>query len=532
MSVDEGPAAAAGERRDAQQGAWLEVWQNRFAGVCDEMGGALRRAAYSPNIKEREDFSCALFASNGELVAQAEHIPVHLGSMGTAVAAALAAYPEIEPGDQVLVNDPFQGGTHLNDITFVASLQDDDGNLLGYVANRAHHADVGGATPGSLSAEALDAIAEGLTIPPVRAVRAGEWDVDIRRLLLANTRTPLEREGDLDAQWGANRLAALRVKEVTRRAGTAETPAAMRALCDHGERRLRAVLPPEDCGPFRAEDWLEPVDGDLVAIRVAVYFNENGMTADFSGSGKAQRGTPSAVEAVTRACVEFVARSVFDPALPQNGGISRLLRVIAPVGSVVGAQFPTPVGAGNVEVSQRVVDVLLSALAEAFPGQIPAASQGTMNNVLIGGQGPGNVPFVYYETIAGGQGARPGQAGQSGIHTGMTNTANTPVEALEGEFPLRVLSYKLREGTGGAGQWAGGDGVERAIEVLAPVTLSLLCERRRVAPGGRAGGEDGRCGEDFLVRSGREECVPSKGVFALKSGDIVIIRTPGGGGLG
>jgi len=519
---------------DAAAAARLEIWQQRLAGVCDEMGGALRRAAYSPNIKEREDFSCALFAADGELVAQAEHIPVHLGSMAASVRAALAAFGDLAPGDQVVVNDPFRGGTHLNDVTFVAAVADASGRILGYTANRAHHADVGGSVPGSLSVSALDAVAEGLTIPPVRAVRDGEWDPDVRALILANTRTPVERAGDLDAQRGANRIAERRVVELAERFGTDAFEQATEEIRHHGERRLRAALASVvDRGPLVFEDHLEAADGTLEPVRVSVTIEDGGLTADFAGSARARPGVPSAVEAVTRACLEFVVRCCVGGDIPRNGGVSRLLHVRAPQGSVVAATAPTPVGAGNVEASQRIADVLFGALAPAFPDRVGAASQGTMNNVLIGGADPDQ--FVFYETVGGGQGGRPGAAGQSGIHTGMTNTANTPIEAIESEFPLRVLRYRLRRGSGGRGVHHGGEGIERDLEVLCDVTVSLVTERRVLAPWGLAGGEPGAVGENWLLPGGDEslaERLPDKCTIQLKAGDVLRMLTPGGGGWG
>lgn len=522
---------------DASAAAALQIWQQRFAGVCDEMGGALQRGAYSPNIKERADLSCAIFSPEGELVAQAEHIPVHLGSMAASVAAALAAHPDLAPGDQVVVNDPFRGGTHLNDITFVAAVSSDDGTPLGYVANRAHHADVGGAVPGSLSVDAIDAVAEGLTIPPVRAVRAERWDDDVRSILLANTRTPIERAGDFDAQLGANRIGARRLAELAGRHGSEAVVSASARLRDHGERRLGAALASahERCGGvLEFEDHLAGTRGDQVPVRVRVTLTPDRLVADFTGTGAARRGVPSAVEAVTRACLEFVVRCCVGGDVPRNGGVSRLLHLVAPPGTVVAARPPIPVGAGNVEASQRIADVLLGALAPAFPDRIGAASQGTMNNLLVGGDGAEG-PFVYYETMGGGQGGRPGAPGQSGIHTGMTNTKNTPIEALEAEYPLRVLRYGLRHGSGGAGVHPGGEGIERDLQVLADATVSLITERRGSQPWGLAGGGPGAVGENWLLPGGdeaRAERLPDKCTIQLEAGDVLRMLTPGGGGWG
>ncbi|MCC7078222.1 MAG: hydantoinase B/oxoprolinase family protein [Acidimicrobiia bacterium] len=529
--------------------AALAVWQNRLAGICGEMGAALRRAAYSPNIKEREDFSCAVFDASGELVAQAEHIPVHLGSMPAAVRAALDSAGPLGPGDQVILNDPFSGGTHLNDITFVQAVHDDAGACLGHVANRAHHADVGGVAAGSLSLDAVDTVAEGLCLPPVLAIRRGEWVGDLRRVILANTRTPVERGGDLDAQWGANRTGAGRLAELGRRFGSDAVARAMAAVNDYGERRMRAALGEVGAVTERSfADVLEGVGGETARIEVRVAVSEGRLRADFAGTSPARRGLPCTVATVTRACVEYAARAMTDPDVPRNGGASRCLDLVVPPGSVVAALPPTPVGAGNVETSQRIADVLLGALAPIFPARACAASQGTMNNILIGGlrHAPGTTegerwdvagedPFVYYETLGGGQGGRPGRAGGSGIHTHMTNTKNTPIEALERAFPLRVLRYRLRRGSGGAGWAPGGEGIERDLQVLEDATVSLITERRVSQPWGLAGGGPGAVGENWLLPDGdesRAECLPDKCTIQLKAGDVLRMLTPGGGGWG
>ncbi|MFP6664450.1 MAG: hydantoinase B/oxoprolinase family protein [Deltaproteobacteria bacterium] len=521
---------------DARAAAAIGIWQSRFSGVCDEMGAALRRAAYSPNVKEREDYSCALFAADGELIGQAEHIPVHLGSMAASVRSAIEAFGDLAEGDQVLVNDPFCGGTHLNDITFVAAVRGQDGALLGYVANRAHHADVGGSVPGSLSATAVDSVAEGLCLPPIRAVRGGAWDGDIRALLLANTRTPEERAGDLDAQWGANRLGARRLGELAAKHGRESLAWAMRLVCDYAEQAMRVELHAASKGlaaELSCEDFLEAADGSLVPIRVVVRIDEGGMEADFRGTGRARPGVPSGVRAVTQACLEFAARSITSGDIPRNGGAARVLRLRTEPGSVVDARAPVPVGAGNVEASQRIADVLLAALAPAFPTRIGAASQGTMNNLLIGSvPGPGQ-PFVYYETIGGGQGGRPGQAGQSGIHTGMTNTANTPIEALEHAYPLRVEAYRLRSGSGGAGEHPGGEGIERIVRLLEDSQVTLLAGRRAMGPRGLAGGAAGAPGEDRIrTPEGVERVWQPLSTQQLPAGTQLVLRTPGGGGYG
>jgi N-methylhydantoinase B len=514
----------------------IGVWQSRFSGICDEIGAALKRAAYSPNVKEREDFSCALFTPAGELVGQAEHIPVHLGSMAASVVAAIGAFSDLHPGDQVVVNDPFHGGTHLNDITFVAPVHDGDGRLLGYVANRAHHADVGGSVPGSLSADAVDSVAEGLALPPVRAVRGGCWEPDIRRILLANTRTPDERAGDLDAQWGANRMGAARIVALVDRHGLDAVTDAMQKVCDHAERCMQSELAAAFSGisdPLVAEDFLEAATGDPVRVQVEVRWEPRGLVADFRGSGAARPGVPSAVRAVTRACLEFAARTITSADVPRNGGASRLLHLETEPGSVVDALAPMPVGVGNVEASQRIADVLLAALGQGFPDRVGAGSQGTMNNLLIGSVPGSSRNFVYYETIGGGQGGRPEQAGQNGIHTGMTNTANTPVEALEHAFPITVEAYRLRSGSGGAGAFPGGEGIERTLRLEAESQVTLLAGRRATGAPGMAGGAPGAPGlDEYCLPGGSPQIFPPLSTRRLPAGTRVIVRTPGGGGRG
>ena len=480
--------------------AALQVLIARLSGVAAEMGAVLQRAAFSPNIKERADCSAAVFDPSGQMLAQAEHIPVHLGSMPASVAAVIARFDgagdPLAPGEQAVVNDPYEGGTHLNDVTVVAPCHV-DGRLVGWVANRAHHADLGGAAPGSLPADATDIAQEGLRIPPVRLTR------EVRVLIVASSRTPGERAGDLDAQLGANvvgvaRLAALdgspfgrgarlrraSVRRGTRRVGRRRVDGRRRHGLDRPASRSAAP-------GGRSAAGSRPT-GDRVVF-------------DFTGTDPQSTGNVNAVEAVTVSCVAFALRSALDPSLPANAGAMRPISVIAPEGTLVAARFPAAVGAGNVEVSQRIADVCLRALAGALPERVGAASQGTMNNVLIGGRHVGGEPWVYYETVAGGQGGRPpGRPGMSGVHTGMTNTRNTPVEALERAFPLRVRRQRLRRRSGGAGAAPGGDGLERDLEVLVDVTVSLITERRASPPWGLAGGAPGAVGENWLLPRGDE----------------------------
>ncbi|MDH3731325.1 MAG: hydantoinase B/oxoprolinase family protein [Acidimicrobiia bacterium] len=504
----------------------LSIAGSRLAGIADEMGSVLRRTAYSPNIKERMDCSAAVFTPSGEMLAQAEHIPVHLGSMPASVAAVLERYgSDLEAGLQFAVNDPFAGGTHLNDLTLVRAVQV-DGELVGWVANRAHHADVGGDAPGSMPADATTVDQEGIRISPMIAVRAGRWDPAFSEPFLAATRTPQERAGDLAAQLGANEAGALRLGALVRAAGTDNHRALTEDLLAYGERRMDSALRQLPDGTYRFTDHMEWHDHDL-PIKVAVTIEAGSLVADFDGSNDQIVGNINAVEAVTRSCLYYAVRVATDPTIPANGGCYRNLELRTPAASLVSAAFPVAVAAGNVETSQRIADVLLGALAQAAPDRVPAASQGTMNNVLIGSD-----EFAYYETVAGGQGARPTKDGQSGIHTGMTNTKNTPIESLAAHYPFRVTAYRLRRGSGGEGRYRGGDGIEREIEFDAPATLSLMGERRRLAPWGLNGGGPGAVGEDWLVRDGKAEQLPGKCTVEVHPGDRLRVLTPGGGGWG
>jgi N-methylhydantoinase B len=503
----------------------LEVARNEFASVADEMGAVLRRTAYSPNIKERADCSAAVFVPDGEMLAQAEHIPVHLGSMPASVVAVLEN-ADPEPGYQYAVNDPFHGGTHLNDLTLVRPVHV-GGELVGWVANRAHHADVGGEAPGSMPAHATTIHQEGHVVAPVAAVRDGEWLDNFVEPFLAATRTPAERLGDLSAQLGANEVGARRLAALADREGIAAHFRVTEALLAYGARRMGAAIAALPDGAYPFEDVMEWQEG-VLPIAVTVTIDGDELQADFAGTADQIEGNINAVEAVTRSCLYYAVRVATDPTIPANGGCYRSLSLSVPPGSLVNAQPPAAVAAGNVETSQRIADVLLGALAQAAPDRVPAASQGTMNNVLIGSD-----DFAYYETLAGGQGGRPARPGQSGIHTGMTNTKNTPIEALETHYPFRVLRNELRRGSGGPGRYPGGEGIEREIEFLVAATVSLMGERRVVAPWGLAGGGPGACGEDWVIRAGGiPERVPGKTTFEVDPGDRLLVRTPGGGGWG
>ena len=512
--------------RSSLSPAALQVLISGLTGVADEMGAVLRRSAFSPNIKERADCSAALFTADGDLLVQAEHIPVHLGSMPASVAAAIDAFGDgLEPGQQVVLNDPFAGGTHLNDLTLVAPCHV-DGRLVGWAANRAHHADVGGMAPGSIPPEATEVYQEGLRIPPVLLTP------EVESVLAANSRTSDERKGDLDAQRGANLVGTARL------AAFADAP--LDEVVGYGERRMRAALSDIDPGEWRFEDRLDSsgpgADQQRPArLVVTLTIGDGTATFDFTGTDAQRPGNVNAVEAVTASAVAFALRSATDPTIPANGGAMRPVTVVAPAGSIVAATPPAAVGAGNVEVSQRVADVCLGALAAALPGRLGAAGQGTMNNLLVGGPiGPAG-PWVYYETVAGGQGGRPWGAGMSGVHTGMTNTRNTPVEALERAYPMRVLRYRLRRGSGGAGRHPGGEGIERDLMVLEDATVSLVTERRVSRPWGLECGQPGAPGENWLLPGGEEasaERLPDKCTVRLRAGDVLRMLTPGGGGCG
>ena len=503
--------------------AALAVLLARLSGIAEEMLSVLRRAASSPNIKERVDCSTALFSARGELLAQSESIPVHLGSMPASVRAVIDEVgPDgLAPGESAIVNDPYLGGTHLNDVTVVQPVHV-EGRLVGWVANRAHHADVGGSVPGSIGAEATHIDDEGIRLPPTRLTD------DVRATFLAASRTPVERAGDLDAQVGANHLGADRLAELVSEGWRIDEALA------YGERRMRAALAELPDGSWDAEDVLDSVGAGLGPGRIAVRVTIDGssLAVDFTGTDAQSPGNVNAVRAVTESSVAFALRSATDPTIPANGGALRPLTIVTPRSSLVDATYPAAVGAGNVEVSQRVADVCLLALAAVAPERVGAASQGTMNNVLIGGAAGG---WVYYETIAGGQGGRPSGPGMSGVHTGMTNTRNTPVEALERAYPVRVLRYRLRRGSGGDGRTPGGDGIERDLEVLEDCTVSLITERRIHPPWGLAGGAPGAVGEDWLLPGGdegRAQRLPEKCTVELRAGDVLRVLTPGGGGFG
>lgn len=537
----------------------LEIYRALYTSVAEEMGIALRRTAFSPNIKERRDYSCAVFDREGRVVAQGDHMPVHLGSMPMAVAAALRAIT-LRPGDVVALNDPFAGGTHLPDVTLVAGVYGEGLGVGGrgvgkkrrasstllhppppltpplfYVANRAHHADIGGASPGSMGL-ATDIYGEGLRIPPVRLVRGGLIDEEMMRLLLANVRGAAERRADFEAQLGSLQTGTTRLLEIVGRRGAREAAEYAAHLIAYSARLMRRAIGEIPDGEYTAEDALDDdgIHRGAVRIRVRLRIKNERAEVDFSGSAPQVSGAINAVEAITVSAVSYVFRCLVGGDVPASAGLMEPIEVFAPLGTVVNATPPASVAGGNVETSQRIVDVLLKALHQALPRRIPAASQGTMNNLTIGGIDPGNNgEFAYYETVAGGMGARASMDGMTAVHTHMTNSLNTPVEALEYAYPLRVRAYRIRKNSGGRGKQKGGDGVVREIETLVPARMSLLSDRRRLAPYGLCGGEDGKRGRDRILHPrGRQQAIRSKGSWQLEAGMRVRIETPGGGGYG
>ncbi|MBI5505554.1 MAG: hydantoinase B/oxoprolinase family protein [Deltaproteobacteria bacterium] len=514
----------------------LELFANRLIGVADEMGVVLQAAGFSPNIKERRDFSCALFDPRGAMVAHAAHIPVHLGSTPLSVRAALERTRMVS-GDIVILNDPYAGGTHLPDVTLVAPVFLPSGRqAVALVADRAHHADIGGASPGSM-ALATDVHQEGFRIPPVHLCRGGAFVRDTLELFLANTRVREERLGDLDAQVAALRAGAARVQDLVSRFGAKALARAMQELQDYSTRLVRAFVRELPAGEWKAEDVLDD-DGTGtadIAIRVTIRRRATRLEIDFEGSSAQVRGPLNANLAITTSAVFYVIACLAGRRVPANSGMMAPVRIRAPKGSIVNCEFPAAVAGGNVETSQRIVDVLLRAFAQALPDKVPAASCGTMTNVALGGFDPlRGRHFSYYETVGGGAGAGPVRPGASALQTHMTNTWNTPIETLEAYYPLRVRKYAVRRLSGGPGKHAGGDGIEREIEVLTETQLTLLAERREHGPYGLAGGAEGKPGRDQLTRDGSDVAIhiPAKASLTLAPGDRVNVATPGGGGWG
>ena len=523
----------------------LEIFKNLFVSVAEEMGVTLCRTGFSPNIKERLDYSCALYDRHGQTIAQGDHLPVHLGAMPLSVEAAIA-HVDMQPGDIVILNDPFRGGTHLPDITlvspvFLAGAETGDKPAF-FVANRAHHSDVGGMSPGSMPL-AREIFQEGLIIPPIRLVKGrdgtGQPDPEVLAFILANVRTPEEREGDLTAQIAANHVGEARLSHMVQRYGLEKIEHYAAATQDYAERVLRATISAIPDGRYTFADALDN-DGFSdapVRIQCSIFIDGNHATVDFTGSDPQTSGGVNANLAITLSATLYCFRCLVEQDVLYNDGIRRAVTVIAPAGSVVNARYPSAVAGGNVECSQRITDVVLGALAQALPDRIPAASQGTMNNVTFGGTNAQGQPFAYYETAGGGMGGRNGLAGLSGVHTHMSNTRNTPIEALEQALPLRITTYALRPGSGGAGQFPGGDGLVREYEFLVPASATLLTDRREScpygAPPGAQAGSPGSPGRNTLRHAdGVVERLPAKVRLEVAPGERLRIETPGGGGFG
>ena len=534
--------------------AEIAVIGHALHSVAVEMGAALRRTAFSPNIKERRDYSSAVFSAEGDLIAMGDDMPVHLGSMPMSVAAVLADL-RLAPGDVAILNDPYRGGTHLPDITMVAPVFL-PGRMRAafYVANRAHHADVGGMYPGSMG-PCREIAQEGIRIPPVKLIHAGKMDTQLLATILANVRTPKEREGDLTAQLGACRIGATRMLELVERFTHARLLHGVSAMLSGSERLMRIVLAALPAGEFQAEDFLDD-DGVIagpirIRVKITIDSKRHRAIVDFAGTDPQVPGSINAVYAITWSAVFYVFRCLLPPGAIATAGLMRLIEVVAPEGSIVNAHPPAAVAGGNVETSQRIVDTLLRALAPALPERIPAASSGTMNNLTIGGIDPrSRQPFTYYETIAGGHGASPQGHGASGHHAHMTNSLNTPVEALEYAYPFRMIRYAIRQNSGGAGKHRGGDGLLREIELLSDAQVTVLADRRKTQPWGLAGGHAGARGQTIISASKNrpeeigaeesspeeteteEQTLPGKCTRELKAGTRIRIESPGGGAWG
>jgi len=511
----------------------LELFRHLFVSIAEEMGVVLRRTSYSANIKERRDYSCAVYDAQGETVAMGDHMPVHLGAMPLSVRAAMDAFT-LGPGDIALLNDPFRGGTHLPDLTVVAPVFIDDSSRPSfYLANRAHHSDVGGMSPGSMPL-AREIYQEGIRIPPILIQRAGKMDRPLLDLILANVRTPVEREGDLRAQLMSLRRGEARLHELVAKYGHARVRSNMRDLKNYSERMMRAAIRELPPGIYQFEDCLDNdgITAEPVRIRVKITIAKYSATVDFTGSDPQALGSVNANYAVSIAATMYVFRCLIREEVPFTAGSLRPIHVIAPEGTVVNARLPAAMAAGNVETSQRITDVVLGALAKAAPDRIPAASSGTMNNLSFGGLDQTGKAFAYYETIAGGMGASLAGEGYSATHTHMTNSWNTPIEAFEHQYPLRVETYCIRPNSGGAGRHKGGDGIVREYHFLTPAEVTILSDRRERGPYGLSGGDSGEPGRNSLLRAGKTISIPAKARFEVRADDCVRIETPGGGGFG
>jgi N-methylhydantoinase B len=514
----------------------LEVLRNAFQSAAEEMGVTLTRTALSPNIKDRRDCSTAIYTPGGELVAQAEHIPLHLGLMPAVVKKVLEFYPagEMSPGDAFISNDPYVSGSHLPDVCIILPVFAGD-SLLAIVANLAHHVDVGGATPGSMSTTATEIFQEGIRIPPVRLGRGGQLNRDLLAVLAHNVRTAEEFRGDIQAQLSANVVGAQRVEKLARKFGVEKLQFYMREIIDYAERRFRAALREIPAGTYRFSDFLEGdgLGGELIEIVAAVRVGDGGVTVDFTGTSPQVRGPVNATRGVTLACVYFAVKAVADPDLPSSEGIARVIEVVTPPGTLVNPRFPAPVAHANINTAQRIADVVLGALAQATPHRVTAAGTGSMSNFTIGGKGSRQCYYSYVETYGGGQGAKDGQDGMDGVHVNMTNTLNTPVEVIEMNYPLLVERYGLIPDSGGPGESRGGTGLIREITVLEDATVSVSTERKAIRPWGLAGGRPGG-GSRCLVKvgGGAGEEMPPKFTREVAGGTTIVLETAGGGGFG
>jgi len=515
----------------------FEVIKNALGYAAEEMGIAVRNAAYSPNIKERLDHSCALFDRAGRLIAQAEHIPVHLGSLPWGLRRTLEIIERQPEGmrerEMWVVNDPYVAGTHLNDVTLVRPIFYAK-RLVAYAANKAHHADVGGAVPGSMPVDAADLYGEGLIVPPMRLVRDDAVCDEVVELFRANSRTPEARSGDLRAQIAGNYTGERRIRELCDRYGVEIFEAASARALDESESRMRAALRALGDGIFEAADDLEDPDGKpCVRIALRMELRDGSARLDYAGTAPQVEYPLNAVLGVTLSGVHYALRVVTDWTIPMNEGCFRPVEVVVPPGSLLNPRRPAPVSGGNVETSMRNADVVLAALARAAPERVPASSGGTMSNVMLGGTTSDGRTWAFYETNGCGMGARPNADGIDAIHVHMTNTLNTPIEAVEREFPLRVVRYEIAEGTGGAGRRRGGNGLIRAIELVdGRARATLLADRHTRRPPGAQGGRPGACGRHTLTRDGVETPLPAKTSLTLRPGDVLTIQTPGGGGFG
>lgn len=512
-----------------------EIINNALEYIAEEMGIVLRNSAYSPNIKERMDHSCAIFGAEGELLAHAEHIPVHLGAMPLAVKSAIRYIEDINDGDMILLNDPYLGGTHLPDLTLIAPIYYGE-KIVGFVANRAHHSDLGGKVPGSMPGDSVEIFEEGLIIPPIKIVKKGKVDKEILRIILSNVRTPQIRKADLYAQIAANRRGIGRVLSLIKKFGISTYKEAIQEILSYTEKLAKYEISKLPEGIYKAEDFLDdagPKYNKPTRIALTLSIKKDTMTFNFTNSDDQVIGSINAPRTVTISAVYFAFKCIVDPSIPSNEGAYRPLTIITRRGSVVDAERPYAVAGGNVETSQRIVDVIFRALAQIIPEKIPAASQGTMNNISFGSMDPKTKkPFAFYETIGGGFGARPNKDGVDGVHSHMTNTMNTPVEEIERKYPIRIIEYSLREDSCGAGKWRGGLGIRRKYLALAPMRVALLGERHRFAPWGLNGGKSGARGRYYLIRKDKIIVLHSKTTIDLTPRDILVIETPGGGGYG